>query len=510
MSKFSGSTNVAVPSAVKATTPTPSTVTHEGAPAYVRDAKGELFVTALTSMVREDKFYESAQKADTRLVNLIHQVTDEDPAWLGFFVPWLRREGFMRSAPVVIAAEYVRAGGPGGRAIVNAALQRADEPAELLAYWMSRYGRKIPQPIKRGVADATLRLYNERAVLKYDGSSKAWRFGDVIELTHPKPVAPWQSDLFKFCLDRRRHQVAVPESLPMIEQAMALERVLPEGRREILRGDPNRLREAGFTWERLSGWLPGGMDAEAWEAIIPSMGYMALLRNLRNFDQAGINDDTALVVGARLADADQVARSMQFPFRFYSAWKQAIGLRWANALEVALSYSVSNIPTFAGRTLVIVDISGSMTSRMSARSTMTHLEAGMVFGGALYAKNSAATDLIGAATDSAPIPWAGSILRTAEWANNHTVGSATFLGKAMDQHYRGHDRVILITDGQFHDRPVDVGVPVYLFNLNAYRAVPFKVGLGGVHELAGLSDATFRLIPLLESQKEGVWPWEIR
>ena len=30
------------------------------------------------------------------------------------------------------------------------------------------------------------------------------------------------------------------------------------------------------------------MDAEAWEAVIPSMGVMALVRNLRNFDQAGI------------------------------------------------------------------------------------------------------------------------------------------------------------------------------------------------------------------------------
>lgn len=509
MAKFSGNPVIATPSAVKATTATPSTVTHEGAPAYVRDAKGELFVTALTSLVSEDKFYETKSAADNRLVGLVHQVTAEDPNWLGFFVPWLRREGFMRSAPVVIAAEYVRAGGENGRAMVNAALQRADEPAELLAYWMSRYGRKIPQPIKRGVADAALRLYNERAVLKYDGSSKAWRFGDVIELTHPKPVAPWQSDLFKFCLDRRRHSVLVPESLPMIEGAMALEKVLPEGRREILRGDPERLKAAGFTWERLSGWIPGGMDAEAWEAIIPSMGYMALLRNLRNFDQAGVSDDTALAIGQRLADPDQVARSMQFPFRFYSAWKQAVGLRWANALEVALSYSVSNIPTFSGKTLVIVDVSGSMTGRMSARGTMTPLEAGMVFGGALYAKNQAATDLIGAAQDSAPIPWQGSILRTAEWARNHTVGSSTYLGAAMNRHYNGHDRIILISDGQFHDQPMKVGVPVYLFNLNAYRAVPFAVGRGGVHELGGLSDATFRLIPLLESQREGVWPWEL-
>lgn len=510
MSKFSGNPIVAVPSAVKVTTGVPSTITHEGADAYSRDPKGELFVTALTSLVSEDKFYETARKADNRLVGLIHQVTATDPDWLRFFVPWLRREGFMRSAPVVIAAEYVKAGGPGGRAIVNSALQRPDEPAEILAYWMARYGRKIPQPIKRGVADAVLRLYNERSVLKYDGGGHRWRFGDVIELTHPKPVGPWQSELFKYCLDRRRHRAEVGAALlPTLAHANILEQIPADQRRDLVRQDRSILNKAGFTWERLSGWLPGGMDAEAWEAIIPDMGYMALLRNLRNFDEAGVSDFMAHQVALRLADSEQVAKSMQFPFRFYSAWKQAVGLRWAETLELALEASTFNIPTFTGRTLVIVDVSGSMTQQYSARGTMTPLEAGMVFGGAIRQHNPDGTDLIGAASNSAPIPWAGSVLRTAEWANNHTVGSATYLGQAMNQHYNGHDRVILISDGQFHDRPPELGVPVYLFNLNAYRPVPIKVGLGGAHELAGLSDATFRLIPLLESQQEGVWPWEL-
>jgi hypothetical protein len=35
---------------------------------------------------------------------------------------------------------------------------------------------------------------------------------------------------------------------------------------------PRALADAGVSWERLSGWLLGGMDAEAWESVIPSMG----------------------------------------------------------------------------------------------------------------------------------------------------------------------------------------------------------------------------------------------
>lgn len=498
MPKFSGSPT-AVPSAVRATVPT---LTHEGGPSYERESKGELFITALTSFIREDTFYESAKTRDNRLVSLAHVVAQKDPGWYAQFVPWLRREGFMRSAPVVLAAEYVAAGGSNGRGVVEAALQRADEPAEMLAYWLSKYGRRIPQPLKRGVADAVRRLYTERAVLKYDGSARAWRFGDVIELVHPKPKADWQSDLFRFCLDRRRHKVDIPESLSMIRQIMDLE-AIPHDERRL-----SAVAAEGMTWERLSGWLPGGMTAEAWEHVIPQMGYMALVRNLRNFNDAGLDDTVKATVAEELARPEAVARSMQFPFRFYSAWKQAIGLEWGPALEKALDLSTSNIPTFTGRTLVIVDVSGSMMSTYSARGTMTPLEAAMVFGGSLYAKNREDTDLIGAATDSVPIPWQGSVLRTSEFVKTHTVGSATYLGRAVSQWYREHDRIILFTDGQFHDKLPSVECPVYFFNLNGYGNIPAPVGRGQFHELGGLSDATFKLIPMLESQKAGTWPWE--
>jgi hypothetical protein len=252
------------------------------------------------------------------------------------------------------------------------------------------------------------------------------------------------------------------------------------------------------------------MDKEAWEAIIPSMGYMALLRNLRNFDQAVIDPAVGQYVVDRLTDPKQVEASMQFPFRFYSAWKSGVSLFWGQALERALEMSTRNIPTFSGRTLVIVDVSGSMQGGFSARSSMAPIEAGMVFGASIFQRNPANTTLVGAATSSAEIPWQGSVLRTTEWIRQRLVGEATYLARAMDNHWDNHDRIILVSDGQFHDRPRDFGgLPIYLFNLGGYRPVPFRVGAGSVHELGGLSDATFRLIPLLENQQKGVWPWEV-
>jgi hypothetical protein len=62
------------------------------------------------------------------------------------------------------------------------------------------------------------------------------------------------------------------------------------------------------TWENALSFAGSRVDkARLWTALIPAMGYTALLRNLRNFDEAGVPDDVAARVAARLADPEQVA-----------------------------------------------------------------------------------------------------------------------------------------------------------------------------------------------------------
>ena len=147
--------------------------TFEGGKAFKRDPKSDLFLLAVTNMAGEDTFYESADARDERYRDLVHSVAVSDPEWMLRFVTWLRAEANMRSAAVVAACESVRArldaGASGyGRQLIAAACQRADEPGEVLAYWTGRYGRALPKPVKRGVADAVARLYNEYSFAKYD------------------------------------------------------------------------------------------------------------------------------------------------------------------------------------------------------------------------------------------------------------------------------------------------------------------------------------------------------
>ncbi len=524
MSKF----NTAIAKSPAATSPVtteraPSGQTFEGGPGFARDSKSELFLLAVSNMVGEKTFYEDAGSRDARYEALVRQAAVADPQWTAGLLGWLRSAGNMRSASLVGALEAAKAlleaKVPGSRAIVASVLQRADEPGEALAYWTSRYSRAIPKPVKRGIADAVGRLYTEYALLKYDTGSHGWRFADVLDLVHPEPVAPWQGTLFKHALDRRRSRGDIPSSLTMVHLNAKLRENAASGVIEDML-DPAILQRAGMTWEDVLSLLGSKVDkARLWAALIPSMGYMALLRNLRNFDETGVPDHVAEQVAARLADPAHVAKSRQFPFRFLSAYEQAPSLRWGHALDKALQASLQNLPGFVGRTLVLVDTSASMSSGgLSGKSTMTPAKAAAVFGVALAAKGEK-VDLRGFADGvfRHDVPAGASVIREIDrfCARTGEVGHGTNIPYAVRHAYDGHDRVVIISDMQTIAGPhsqgietmVPANVPIYGFNLQGYKHAAMPTGTGNRHEFGGLTDATFRMIPLLEAHRSATWPW---
>ncbi|MEV5314215.1 TROVE domain-containing protein [Streptomyces sp. NPDC052610] len=500
--------------------------THQGGRGHERDARSELFLLAVSNFVSQQTFYESGAARDDRFTALVRELAVTEPAWTAGLLGWLRGEGNLRTAALVGAAEYVKArldagatDGPSNRRVVDSVLQRPDEPGELLAYWMSAYGRAVPKPVKRGVADAVRRLYTGKSLLKYDTASKGYRFGDILNLVHaaPDPDKPWQGELFRYALDRRHNpDTAVPPASNSVLTAHREPMAVPvEERRAVVTAPDGaeRLAAAGMTWEALAGWLQGPMDKEAWEAVIPSMGTMALVRNLRNFDEAGVSDEVAARVAARIADPEEVRRSRQFPFRYLAAYQHAPSLRWAYPLEQALGHSLANVPALPGRTLVLVDRSGSMFwSRLSDRSELNRADAAAVFGTAL-ALRAAHADLVEFGTSSNAVPFgAGESVLKILGRFGDLGGTDTT--EAVRRHYDGHDRVLIVTDEQYthnrHGAPTDqipAHVPVYTWNLAGHRAGHGPSGTGNRHTFGGLSDAAFRMVPLLEAGRNADWPW---
>jgi TROVE domain-containing protein len=527
MSKFNTARAPAATSPVRGEA-TPSAVTHEGGAGYARDARSELFLLAVTNMVGEHTFYESAGARDTRYTALVHAATLEDPQWTARFLRWLRTEANLRTASLVGAAEFAKArldaGLDGlGRQVVADVLQRADEPGELLAYWTSVHGKTIPKPVKRGVADAARKLYDERAYVKWDSAARAFRFADVLELTHPGPRDPVQGQLFKHVLDERHDRGnPLPDALEVL-RARAELTAWDVPRRRALFAQPDAadvLRAAGMTWESVAGWLQGPLDARVWEALIPSMGFMALLRNLRNFDEAGVSDEVAQRVAARLADPAQVAKSRQLPMRFLSAYRAAPSPRWAWALEQAIGLSLANVPELPGRTLVLVDTSSSMNMGFSRDGTLMRWDAAAVFGLAL-GRRCADADVVsfsdrllgGTRTKVFKLRRSGSLLSDVErWrSGGFFLGGGTNTAGALRKHFAKHDRVVILTDEQagFGDvgQALPAHVPLYTWNLAGYRYGHAPSGTAHRHTFGGLTDQGFRMIPLLEAGRNADWPF---
>lgn len=541
-----GGTTLGAPSAVT-TELAPSARTHMGGPGYTRDTRSELFLLAVTYIPGEDTHHEVGAARDTRFGSLIREIAVEDPEWGARFLRFLRNDTVMRSAAVAGAAEFAKARVEAGvsgwtRSVVDLVCQRADEPGEFLAYWDTNFGLPFPKPVKRGLSDAVWRLYSEWGVLKYDTPGHAWRFADVIGVVRPtgslrdtagsKPVkGTWRADLYEYlCRCRRGTTVGIPERLGMLRRHAELMATPVHARRNYL--DPDTLRAAGMTRESLAGWLQGPMDAAAYEAIIPSMGYTALLRNLRNFDHTGVSDAVAAGVCGVLGSPTNVTKSRVMPLQVLAAYREAPSLRWVWALEQALTCSLGNVPELGGRTLVLVDTSSSMWDDLSERSTLARWDAAATFGIALGSR-CAHADVVSFSSarrsyfDPPGERSAQFILRPGEslltavqrWeTSGYFLGGGTDTALAVRAHFTDHDRVVILTDEQAADNEVEVsatvprGVPLYTLNLAGYQHGHSPAGARNRHTFGGLNDQMFTVMRLVEAGQRADWdavfgPW---
>ncbi len=306
------------------------TANRSGYPAYRMAAKEQLVTAVLTTMFGEPKYYGST---DNDIVRLATACAASDPDFLCRLAVYARREANLRSVSHVLAAVIARHARDFTRMTLRGVVQRPDDITEIMACYQSMYGKPFPNAMKREVA-ALIQNFDEYQLAKYKSAGKSISLRDVLRITHPAPKDPEIEALFRKVLD---DTLATP-----------------------------------YTWE--TELSEKGSTREVWNELIASgkVGYMALLRNLRGIIKAGADLSPVL---EKISDPHQVRKSRQLPFRFYSAYKmlEAEGLMTPEihrALEKALTVSIENMEQIPGRTLIAIDVSGSMGSRISARSVI--------------------------------------------------------------------------------------------------------------------------------------------
>jgi hypothetical protein len=219
-----------------------TTTTFNGGKGYKRASKTALYLRATTSFAGENKSYETGSESDVKAIQLTHELAIADWAWLSSFLPWLRQDANIRTMAIMLAAEAVHtrlAAKQYGenRQLISAVLQRPDEPKELIAYWLNTYGRNIPQPVKRGVADAVTRMLNQRQALRYDKDADPVRLGDVIELVHPKINYADQGKLYEYLITDRHNRdgYVIPGVLTAVTARDELNKLTPDERHDFAR-----------------------------------------------------------------------------------------------------------------------------------------------------------------------------------------------------------------------------------------------------------------------------------
>lgn len=227
----------------------------------------------------------------------------------------LRNEDNIRTTPQVIlvrAANHANVKGTGLLSkYADRILRRGDEPAVCLAYQLSKFGKPVPNSLKKVLA-AKLESMDEYSMSKYRMESRKVKTVDVVNVAHPK------------------HTDAIGK---------------------LINGTL-KLADNDSTWEAMRS------SGKSWEECIPVMGHMALLRNLRNFHQNGVH------LGMYLDKlVEGVSKGKQLPFRYYTAYRelsQAGGNpQVLDALELCLENSYLTIPKFSGKMMCLSDNSGS-------------------------------------------------------------------------------------------------------------------------------------------------------
>lgn len=474
----------------------------EHAPAYRMTPEWELYTSVVTTSL-SNSFYEQADERIERVRALIGKC---DPLFVAQLAVYARQEMNLRSIPLAMVVELARIhrGDNLVKRMTAQTVRRADEITELLACYQQANRRegvkklnRLSKQLQAGLQDV-FNKFDAYQFGKYNRPAEV-RLRDALFLVHPKAKDEGQQQIFNDIVN---------DSLPV-----------------------------PYTWETELSVL--GQEAFAspkekrkafrakWEELIDSgkLGYMALLRNLRNILEAEVSADHILTVGKRLASEKAVENSKQLPFRFLSAYRELsktpslYATMLMTALERAVQVSARNITGFDEDTRVLIacDVSGSMQRPVSAKSKVLCYDIGLLLGMLLKSRcKLVMTGIFGDKWRIISLPDTGVLSNVdAFYKREGEVGYSTngyLIIKDLIDREAQMDKIMIFTDCQLWNSNNDVQIkdlwrkykkicPVaklYLFDLSGYGQTPLDITRDDVVLIAGWSDKVFDMLSAID------------
>lgn len=280
--------------------------------------------TCMSCLLWEDNFYEDGVSAADRIRENMAKVSQDEAVDI---LREAKETNKLRHLPLFLLVCMAE-----NRMLrkedVARTVTRVDDMSELLALYWKDGKKPLPAQMVKGMK-AAFPKFDEYQFAKYKGSAKEIKLRDVLRIVRPKPESEEQSALWKRAVSGT---LATPD-----------------------------------TWEVE---LSKSKDKkESWTRLLTEkrLGSLALLRNIRNMKNAGC-DSSLVRDGIRNAGMGKI-----LPFQILASAR--LNPEYEDVLEEKLFESIKSFERISGNTLILVDVSGSMSSNLSAKSDMTRCDA---------------------------------------------------------------------------------------------------------------------------------------
>lgn len=477
---------------------------HEGAVAFQETPEMELY-TAVVTTAMSDNFYEDRHGRADRIAELVRRV---NPYFVAQLAVYARTEMNLRSVPMLLLVELAKCHNGDdlvSRAVAKTVL-RPDEIMELLTCYQWRNpqeGRKKLGKLSRQIQNGLQHSFNrfdEYGFAKYNNENREVKLRDALFLIHPKAKDEKQQLLFDKIV---RDELEVPYTWETELSALGQQSFeTPEDKAVAIKAK--------------------------WEELIESgqLGYMAMMRNLRNMLQAEVSVQHIITVCKRLSDSESVAKSRQFPFRYLSAYREIKAVdslhtpKLLSSLERAVLNSAMNITGFREdmKVLLAADVSGSMERPVSAKSKVQCYDIGLLLSMLLKSRcEQVISGIFGDTWKAINLPNEGILANTMELHRREgEVGYSTNGYLVIDwllEQKKVMDKVMIFTDCQLWDshnggnhlqkswdkyKAIAPNAKLYLFDLVGYGQAPISMKRDDVCMIAGWSDKVFDVLEAIE------------
>lgn len=309
--------------------------------------------TLVTCLLGEDNYYEDGQSITDRLASYVPELSEDACRKI---LKEAKVDNKLRHAPIFWAVQMAKDGKLKADD-VEMVTDRVDLMADLLAeYWREnkrpddeidkrrenhkRVNKMVPKQMVKGL-QSSLKKFDEYQLSKYLGSKNEVKLRDVLRVVRPKPENDKQAALWgkvlknELKMDENTWEVAISACGKDIDKKKA-------------------------EWTRLL--------TEKTEKGYNKLGALALLRNLRNMEQCGVDFD---IIKTALKEANV---SKILPFQIIGAARHA-SPEFADVLQNKLLESIKGYEKLEGDTLFLLDVSGSMGGSLSAKSELNRLDA---------------------------------------------------------------------------------------------------------------------------------------